>query len=289
MLTRLIGEHIRIEARLDPSLGQTRVDPGQIEQVLTNLAVNARDAMPRGGVLRFTTTNRHVDPGFAAGVGIAAGLCAVLTVTDTGDGMPREVADRVFEPFFTTKKERGTGLGLAVVHGIIKGYAGHIEVASEIGRGTTFTILLPHDRAAREATAPVAGSSALPRGTETVLVVEDEPSVRSTTALMLRRHGYQVEEAASGDEALRVWQRRGADIDLLLTDLVIPGMTGSELALRLSALRPGLPVVFTSGYSEDTLDSQGLSEKNTFLLPKPYTQAALLQKVRAVLDGSPRA
>jgi two-component system, cell cycle sensor histidine kinase and response regulator CckA len=274
MLRRLIGEDVQLVAALDPALGQARADPSQLEQVILNLAVNARDAMPQGGRLTLETANAELEDG----------RYVSLSVSDTGVGMDAEVRKHLFEPFFTTKGPgKGTGLGLATVYGIVAQSGGSILVESEPGRGTTFKVFLPR---VDEPLASHAGPEALPPagGTETVLVAEDEDGVRSLICEILGELGYDVREAARPEAAIKAFSA-GGEVHLLLTDVVMPGMNGPQLAARLAALRPGLRVLYMSGYTGDSVALQGVLEQGTHLLQKPFTPDALARKVREVLDG----
>jgi PAS domain S-box-containing protein len=284
LLRRLIGEDVELE--VTPSLGlwAVRADAGQIEQVLVNLAVNARDAMPEGGRLIIATGNVDVDEARAREPGMApAGQYARLIVTDTGTGMTEDTKAHLFEPFFTTKERgKGTGLGLATCHGIVQQSGGYIFCSSEVGKGTTFTIYFPryHGRAAaaeRTEEAPVPG------GAETVLVVEDEPSVRALAVGALGERGYRVLEAGNGVEALRVAERHGTRIDLLVTDLVMPRMGGKDLAEQLRATQPDLRVLYTSGYTEDERIRLGEASDQAKFLQKPFTGTTLARRVRDAL------
>jgi CheY-like chemotaxis protein len=287
LLRRLIGEDVRLTTTLRPDLWPVRADPGQLDQVLLNLAVNARDAMPDGGTLIFETRNLELHPAYAAfQPGLRPGRYALLTVTDTGCGMSPEVQARIFEPFFTTKGlGKGTGLGLAVVHGIVEQSGGHLEVCSLPGVGTTFKIYLPAVEepataaSANEPCAPPAG-----RG-ETVLLVEDEDAVRAISVLLLESLGYRVLEAASAEEALRLVGAGRYKLDLLMTDVVMPGRNGRELAEALRRQDPGLKVLFQSGYTGEAVAGHGIVEAEMAFLQKPFTLDALAKKVRAVLDG----
>jgi two-component system, cell cycle sensor histidine kinase and response regulator CckA len=286
MLRRLIGEDIELVTVLGRNLGAVKVDPSQIEQVLVNLAVNARDAMPHGGKLTLETANVTLGEDFVQQhVGAVAGEYVRLAIRDTGKGMTEEVKAHVFEPFFTTKEVgKGTGLGLAMVYGIVKQHQGNIWVDSESGRGTSFEIYLPRVPAA-VAGLPQDELSALPRGTETILVVEDEALVRHFTVDSLADLGYTVLEAANGDEAIEVFQSHAGTIDLLLTDVVMPRMNGRRLAAQLQALRPNLAVLFMSGYTDNAIVHQGVLDPGVAFLQKPFTIGALAQKVRDVLRG----
>ncbi len=287
MLGRLIGEHIRLVMQLDPSLGSVKGDPGQIEQVLVNLVVNARDAMADGGALTIRTQNADVDAGNARlHFGAPAGRYVVLSVVDTGVGIDPEIQKRIFEPFFTTKeKPQGTGLGLATVYGIVRQSGGHVFVASEPGRGSTFAIYLPRVEAEIESAAVGVAPAAPGRGSETILLVEDEAPVRDLTRRCLEQRGYAVLQAASAEDALEVLAQHGGHVDMLLTDVVMPGASGPELARRLTAERPSLQVLFVSGYPDDSPASAGMLEAGTAFLQKPFTADTLAHKVRSVLDA----
>ncbi len=290
MLHRLIGEDIELRTALAADLGSVKADPGQFDQVVVNLAVNARDAMPDGGRLTITTANVELDEAYCQRhPDMKPGSYVLLAVGDTGHGMPPEVQRRLFEPFFTTKpKGRGTGLGLAVIFGVVKQAGGTIEVDSAPGRGTTFKIHLPRIGEPAEKLARASASPDLPRGHEVILLVEDEQSVRELATSILKRQGYKVLAAANGGEALLLAERRAEPIHLLLTDVVMPGMNGRELSERLLAIRPDLAVLFASGYTEDTIVHHGVLAENLHFIAKPYTLQALAQKVRQVLDAHPK-
>lgn len=287
MLTRVIGEDIRIETKFSPELGNIRGDSGQLEQVVMNLTVNARDAMPGGGTLIIETRNTHLDEDFAARhVTVKPGPHVELIVSDNGTGMDATTRARVFEPFFTTKAPgKGTGLGLSTVYGIVKQSGGSIWVYSEPGRGTTFKIFFPRvDEPIKERTS---GPLRLleTKGKETILVVEDEDAIRAVAVRVLGLQGYKVLSAASGAEALEVAKAHSTPIDLLMTDMVMPGMTGPELAQTFRAQQPSLKVLFTSGYSADAVARQfGMGDDVNFI-SKPYGIADLAREVRKVLDG----
>ncbi len=287
LLRRVIGEDIRLETRLENLGGQVRADTGQLEQVLVNLAVNARDAMPRGGTLTITTTEcERTATDVAPFIGVRPGRFLVLSVKDTGCGMTEAVKSRIFEPFFTTKDVgKGTGLGLSMIHGIVEQSGGYIDVQSDLGSGTTFKIFLPC--VARPAVEITRQTPAQPicKGTETVLLAEDEDSVRSLTKLVLTGCGYQVLEAANGHEALEVAQQHSGTIDLLLSDVVMPGMGGWELSERLRKDCPSILVLFVSGYTDDAIVRHGVLEEQVPFLPKPFSPRALAFKVRQVLDS----
>jgi PAS domain S-box-containing protein len=287
MLQRLLGDDIEIETALDPRAGIVQADPGQIQQLLVNLTVNARDAMPNGGRLLIETSETTVgDEEARRYPGAVAGPFALLSVDDTGVGMSAEVREHLFEPFFTTKElGKGTGLGLATCHGIVRALGGHIRVYSEPGLGTTFRIYLPRSAEAAD-TPPMP---ALPKptlaGMETVLVVEDEPHVRRLAVLALRAYGYTVLEAADGVEAIEVASRAGAAVDIIVSDVMMPGMSGPELLERLSVVVPRSRALLMSGHAEATVLSAH-PDLNWAFLPKPFTPERLAQKVREVLDAS---
>jgi two-component system cell cycle sensor histidine kinase/response regulator CckA len=289
MLLRLIGEDIELITDLKPSLARVKADPGQIEQVLMNLAVNARDAMPRGGTIMITTDNVVLKDELAQKyVSIEPGPHVMLTVSDTGRGMDADTQARVFEPFFTTKGSgKGTGLGLATVYGIVKQSGGNIWLYSEPGKGTTFKIYLPRvDDAASE--QEIACMQPLPKGTETVLLVEDEEQVRRIIKEVLERQGYKVLSASNGEEALRLAADQRIEIHLLLTDVVMPQMSGRELAERLGKERQQLKVLYMSGYTDDAIVRHGLLEETLNFIQKPFDSAGVARKVREVLDSPER-
>lgn len=287
MLRRLIGEDIQLATVLTPSIGLVKIDPGQIEQVLMNLAVNARDAMPRGGRLTIETGATELERSHAEGrAGADKNEFAMLAISDTGAGMSQETLERIFEPFFTTKGVgKGTGLGLAVVHGIVEQSGGIIEVYSELGHGTTFKIYLP---IVRDGVAKVEASaqSAAPRGTETILLVEDEIGVRQVTFLALQSLGYTVLEASGGEAALKIMADHEGNVDLLLSDVVMPEMSGRTLAETLAVDFPALRVLFVSGYTDDAIVRHGVLQAEVAFLQKPFTMRSLARKVREVLDES---
>jgi len=285
MLRRLIGEDIELLTVLEPSLGTVMADPGQIDQILLNLAVNARDAMPAGGQLLIETANVGPDPTYQARHADAtSGPAVLLAVSDTGTGMDEETQRHLFEPFFTTKeKGHGTGLGLATVYGIVKQSGGWISVYSERSKGTTFKIYLPQIAAMGEKTerreVPASGL----HGTETVLVVEDQEEVRALAVAALRAYGYRPLQAANGAETLALLKQDDTPIDVMVTDVVLPGMTGKELASLAAGLRPGMKVIYTSGYTENVIVNRGVLAEGVEFLPKPYTPAALVAHIRRVL------
>jgi PAS domain S-box-containing protein len=289
LLRRTIGEDVELTIASDADLATVLADRGQIEQVLVNLAVNARDAMPGGGHLTIDTRNVDVDEGMvASGADVAPGRYVRLRVSDTGHGMPRELLEHIFEPFFTTKpKGEGSGLGLATVYGIIAQAGGTTRVYSEPGQGTTFTILLPASDAVA-VTAPAHEPEALTYDGQTVLVVEDEDALREVTRRILARRGLTVLPARSGTDAVRIAMEHAGAIDLLLTDVVMPQMLGREVAERVSTIRPGIPVLYMSGYARPVLASRGTLEDDVALLEKPFTEAALLTMVHELLAGRER-
>jgi PAS domain S-box-containing protein len=285
MLRRVIGEDVHLTATLHPQLGRVKADPGQLEQVLLNLAVNARDAMPQGGRLTIETSNVVFDEDYARShADVRPGSYVMLAVTDTGIGMTAEVTRRVFEPFFTTKGAgQGTGLGLAVVHGIVKQSDGTLEVYSEPGVGTSIKIYLPRveQPAATEPLGPGPGPA--PRGTETLLLVEDEDAVRALTRFTLQQCGYTVLEASHGEEAIRIAANHPETIHLLVTDVVMPGMGGRILAERLLGLHPEMKVLYLSGYTDDAVVRHGILHAEVDFLQKPFSPSALAHQVRKVL------
>jgi PAS domain S-box-containing protein len=288
MLRRLIGEDIELRSMLADDLGRVRADAGQIEQVLVNLAVNARDAMPAGGKLTIETGNVALDREYARGhVSVAPGRYAMIAVSDTGVGIPPEVQARLFEPFFTTKElGRGTGLGLATVYGIVKQSGGNIWVYSEPDKGATFKIYLPLVDEPVAAAEPPRRAAEAQKGSETVLIVEDEEAVRALAGRTLLRDGYTVLEARSSEEALRLAAGHAGPIHLLLTDVVMPGMSGQLLARRLAGPHPDMKVIYMSGYTDNAIVHHGVLEAGLTLLQKPFTPKAVARLVREVLDTS---
>ena len=286
MLKRLLGEDIELVTLLDPSLGQVKADAGQMDQVILNLALNARDAMPEGGKLTLETRNVALDEEYAQQhFSLRPGSYVMLSMSDIGCGMDAETLAHIFEPFFTTKGPgKGTGLGLSTVYGIVQQSGGSIWVYSELGAGTTFKIYLPRigeplPEAEEKRTEPES-----PRGSETILVVEDDEIVRNLTCQALRRYGYQVVEAADGGEALLACERHPEMIPLMITDVVMPQMSGPELAARLQQLHPETQVLYISGYTGDAVVRHGLSTAALFFLQKPFTPRALVHRVRDILD-----
>jgi signal transduction histidine kinase/CheY-like chemotaxis protein len=285
MLMRTLGEDIAIRVSLGDRLAAVRVDPGQVQQILLNLSVNARDAMPSGGALAIQTRNVVLSEATSMAHSVAKpGQYVVLTVSDEGTGMGAATLAQIFEPFFTTKpKGRGTGLGLSTVFGIVEQSGGHIRVVSAPGKGTTFWVFLPAvGERPPEMTEP--REVALPRGTETILLAEDDDELRTLTARVLTAQGYRVLEASDGVDALRVAEEHGGVLDLLTTDMVMPAMGGHDLANELTARRPGLKVLFVSGYADDAVGRGALGPGDAFL-QKPVDPKTLARKVRQVLDG----
>jgi len=283
MLRSLISENIELKTDLADDLAATRADPGQLEQVLVNLSVNARDAMPDGGRLVIQTENIDVTDGGD----VPAGPYVLVGVTDTGTGMDATTLARVFEPFFTTKpRGKGTGLGLASVYGIVRQSGGYIAVTSTPGAGTTFRIHLPRvDAPVETARAPRVVSVPAP-GTETVLVAEDEQMVRVLIRKVLEQAGYTVLLAGGGAEALQLAERHAGPIQMLVTDVVMPGMSGRELARRLLELRPNTKVLYLSGYADDAVERHGVLDPGTAFMQKPFSPGALASRVREVLGGT---
>jgi CheY-like chemotaxis protein len=287
MLRRVIGENVALDVVVPVDPAVVRADPGQVELVLMNLSVNARDAMPNGGRLSIVLKNETIDASESfAFETIPPGRYVSVSVTDTGSGMDAQTLTHLFEPFFTTKERgKGTGLGLATAFGIVKQSGGFFEVSTSLGSGSTFRILLPE--AAGVAQESSASAATLEGGTDTILLVEDEPAVRDLTKKLLERHGYRVLSASDASNALSVASRHDGPIHLLLTDLVMPGHNGSgvDLARAFASLRPATAVSFMSGYSYDVLATQGIVEMEGRLLQKPFREAELLAHVRRVLDA----
>jgi PAS domain S-box-containing protein len=286
LLRPLIGENIELQTHLAPDLGRTRADAGQIEQVLMNLVVNSKDAMPQGGKISIQTANVRLDNEDRRReyTYIQPGSYVVLSVTDTGEGMDKETQLRIFEPFFTTKeKGKGTGLGLSTVYGIIKQSRGYVLVESELQRGTTFRIYLPRVEDALEPTGAASAARTHAGGSETVLLVEDEESVRQLVRETLESKGYKVLEAENGEAALQIVATHSGKIDMLITDVVMPGMSGRELSARLCASCPQTKVLYLSGYTEDAIVHEGVVDPDTAFLQKPFTLQMLSRKVREVL------
>jgi signal transduction histidine kinase len=288
MLKRLLREDIELNVAVPSQVGTVHADPGQLEQVIVNLAVNARDAMPHGGRLTIEASDVDLDAQWALdSQGLPAGAYVMLAVSDTGHGMDEATRGRIFEPFFTTKpKGQGTGLGLSTVFGIVKQSGGHIWVYSEVGQGTTFKVFLPRTQRVHAATRRFASSPGTARASETILLAEDEHQVRTVIRAILTRAGYTVIEASNGDDALRLAQNATVPIHLLLTDVVMPGMGGRALAERVSEVLPGLKVLYMSGYTDDAIVHHGVLEAGLAFYQKPVTPHALLRRVRDVLDST---
>jgi PAS domain S-box-containing protein len=286
MLRRVIGEDIELVTQLAEDLGRVKTDPGQIQQVIMNLAVNARDAMPNGGKLTIETANVELDEAYArAHVAVKPGRYVMLSVSDTGVGMSAEVRDQVFEPFFTTKeKGKGTGLGLSTVYGIVKQSGGNIWVYSEPGKGTTFKIYLPRVDEPPEEFKEKVEVKEIPRGSETILLVEDEKEVLKLASRILKEQGYRILEAATGEEALKICKENKGPFHLLLTDVVMPQMSGRQLKERLGQVGQGFKVLYMSGYTDNAIVHHGVLEKGMNFIQKPFTLEGLARKVREVLD-----
>jgi len=288
LLPRLIGEDIDLTIQLSADLGRVKADQTQIEQVIMNLAVNARDAMPDGGKLQIETSNVELDEAYARRhPPLTPGSFVLLAVTDSGIGMDAETQAHIFEPFFTTKeKGKGTGLGLATVYGVVKQSGGFVWVYSEKNRGTTFKIYLPRIAEPVEASRGADAGGETPMGRETILLAEDEDAVRDIAREFLQLSGYTVLEASDGASALALAEKHDGPIQLLVTDMIMPGMSGRELAQRLVEKRPELKIVFMSGYTEYTTFRQGTILENEILLTKPFTRVTLARTVRDTLTGN---
>jgi PAS domain S-box-containing protein len=286
MLRRVIGEDIEMVIQLAEDLGRVRADVGQIEQVIMNLAVNAKDAMPSGGKLTIETANVELDESYARShVDVRHGHYVMFSVSDTGVGMTPEVRERIFEPFFTTKERgKGTGLGLSTTYGIVKQSEGHIWVYSVQGKGTTFKIYLPRVNEPLEEIRKEVLKKELPRGNETILIVEDEEEVRKLAGKILEKQGYRILETFNGDDALVACEKRKSPIHLMLADIIMPGMSGSELAKLLIPLYPEIKILYMSGYTDNAIVRHGVLEKGVNYIQKPFTMEGLARKVREVLD-----
>lgn len=286
MLKRLIGEDIELRTVLDRDTGSVKADPGQIEQVIINLAVNARDAMPSGGRLTIETTNVYIDEGYAdMRIAVDPGQYVMLAISDTGVGMDEQVQSHIFEPFFTSKEAgKGTGLGLSTVYGIVKQSEGNVQVYSEVGRGTTFKVYLPRVDETAQVYKRTPEVEENLQGKEIILLAEDEDIVRKLARQVLEMFGYQVLEAPNGGAALLICERHKDPIHLLITDVVMPEMSGPELTDRLMRLRPDLKVLYMSGYTDNAVIHQGVLDEGTNFIQKPFTPAALARTVREVLN-----
>jgi len=286
MLEPIIGEYLELSTELSPGLHRVMADPGQMEQVVMNLILNARDAMPQGGRIVISTSNCELDSETALLHEMEHGAAVLLSVRDNGRGIAEELLPRLWEPFFTTKeKGKGTGLGLSTVRKIVKDSRGDVWVRSAPGQGATFTVCLPAILQPAERPENASSLAPVPAGNETVLLVEDEDSVRRLLTQVLTRRGYNVIEASNGEEASRIFEERGAAIDLVLTDMVMPRMTGRELAERVLQIRPDAKVIFMSGYTDDVLVRTGALRPGMSFLQKPLRAEVLASKVREALDA----
>jgi signal transduction histidine kinase/CheY-like chemotaxis protein len=287
MLRRLIGEDVELETNLAPDLWRVKADPGQIEQVIMNLAINARDAMPEGGRLIIGSLNVTAPAGARNQIEGSEGDCVLLRVADTGFGMDIETMSRIFEPFFTTKaKGKGTGLGLSTVYGIVEQSGGRISVSSELNRGAIFEVYLPKSDERRPADQESIHPVEAIGGSETILLVEDEEAVRNLSSQLLASKGYKVLEASNGGEALLICEQYPNRIHLMLTDVVMPHMSGRQLAERLAPIKPDMKIIYMSGYTDDTILERGIPSSETPFLNKPFTPDSLMRKVREVLGES---
>ncbi len=288
LLRRMIGEDVELVICADPSLGRVRADPGQLDQVIMNLAVNARDAMPKGGRLTIETMNVELGEAYPLKpASVEPGRYVMLAVSDTGCGMDAETQARIFEPFFTTKEMgKGTGLGLSTVYGIVKQSGGYIWVYRELGKGTSFKIYLPRVEDPSELSERVPAPTATGGGSETILLVEDDEMVRVLTRTILEMRGYALLEARNAKEALHLAEEHSGPIHLLLTDTVMPGLSGPGLAERVASVRPDMNVLYRSGYTDNAMAHSGGREPRIAFLQKPFTPDALARKVREVLDSS---
>ncbi len=286
MLHRIIVEDVELITFLADDLGRVKTDPGQIEQVVMNLTINARDAMPKGGKLTIETTNVELDEEYARDhVATKPGQYVMLSVSDTGVGMTQEVKERAFEPFFTTKdKGKGTGLGLSTVYGIVKQSGGNIWIYSELGKGTTFKIYLPRVDEPPEEMVEKVMKEELPRGSETILIVEDNEEVRKLAMRVLEKQGYNVLEASNGDDALHLPKERKESVHLILVDVVMPGISGRQFVEQFKEVCRDCKVLYMSGYTDNTIVHHGVLEKGMNYIQKPFTVEGLARKVREVLD-----
>jgi CheY-like chemotaxis protein len=287
MLQRVLGEDIEFEFVPGVDIHNVEADPVQIEQIIMNLAVNSRDAMPQGGKLIIETSNCYLDRDFLKKYPyVRKGHYVLLMVSDTGFGMDEETLSKIFEPFFTTKMDgEGTGLGLSMVYGITKQSGGHINVYSELNKGTTFKIYLPRVDQPAEKIVSLTDKSVFPRGTETILVVEDDNTVRDMIVDILTQCGYTVYVAKSGKKCLTIWEKKSSAVDLLVTDVVMPGMSGNELAKRLSQSKPGLKVLLMSGYSLSVVSQYEKNGNDISFIQKPFNATDLTIKIREILDS----
>jgi two-component system cell cycle sensor histidine kinase/response regulator CckA len=288
MLRRIIGEDVQLAVVSEPRVGAVKADPGQIEQLILNLVVNARDAMPQGGRITIEVRNADLDDTYVRDhLDAKPGTHVLLAVSDTGCGMDRPTLARMFEPFFTTKGEKGTGLGLATVHGIVKQSGGHVTAYSELGRGTTFKVYLPRVSEQLSWARSDLAKAVRPHGTETVLLTEDEDAVRSLARRILQECGYVILEARDGAEAVRLAEEHDGQIHLMVTDVIMPGLGGREAAVQVAARHPGIKILYLSGYTDDAVVRHGILQAEVAFLQKPFSATALAVKVRAVLDGEP--
>jgi CheY-like chemotaxis protein len=287
LLKRLIGEDVQLVTRPGADLKQIKADPGQLEQVLVNLVVNARDAMPRGGTVTIETANTKLDGPYASRhVGVTPGEYVMLAISDTGTGMDHETQSRIFEPFFTTKeKGKGTGLGLSTVYGIVKQSGGNVWVYSELGKGTTFKVYLPQVEDEVSGLEEAKAHVTMKRGSETVLLVEDEDTVRHLASELLEESGYVVLSAGGGEEAINFATTHKDHIDLLITDVVMPKVSGKEVAEQLKKIHPETKVLFMSGYTDEAIVHHGIVDSNIAFIQKPFSEQALAHKIREVLDS----
>jgi two-component system, cell cycle sensor histidine kinase and response regulator CckA len=285
MLTRLIGEDVKLSMALSTEFTPINADPSQVDQVLVNLVLNARDAMPSGGELTISTKSMELGPNDTSG--LPAGKYVALVVRDTGVGMSDEVKGKLFEPFFTTKGVgKGTGLGLATLYGIMQQLHGHVSVESSVGKGSTFTLLFPTADRAQPTKSKAAENDAVVHGSGTILVVEDEPAVRQLVRRVVKARGYVVLDAPDGVQALALMSKHEGPIDLLITDVVMPNMGGRELAERIRERDPRVKVIFMSGYTDDEVIRQGVSHAEQAFLQKPFSATGLAEKVREVLEAN---